>query len=114
MANTPEALVKKKVKAILQEVGAYIVMSVPTGYGQRGVPDFVCCVYGFFLAIETKAAGGKPTRLQEIALENIKQAEGVAVVINEYNIDMVKDICQALKLRRQSLTLMSQQQDDLK
>ena len=55
MATTPEAKVKAKIKAILKEHNVYYAMPIGTGYGNSGVPDFLCCVNGKFVAIEAKA-----------------------------------------------------------
>jgi len=90
MASTPEAKVKEKIKKILKEHGVYYAMPMGTGYGNSGVPDFLCCVNGKFLAIEAKAGKGIPTALQEKNLRDIKVAGGIALVINETNIEELK------------------------
>lgn len=87
MAQTPEAKVKDKIKKILKEHGVYYAMPMGTGYGNSGVPDFLCCVNGKFLAIEAKAGKGIPTALQEKNLRDIKAAGGIALVVNETNIE---------------------------
>lgn len=97
MASTPEKAVKAKVKAILESEGAYFFMPPANGYGRAGIPDIICCVAGHFLAIECKAGGNKPTALQERELSDIRNAGGVAVVINETNWDIVRDIVRKLK-----------------
>ena len=51
MAQTPEAKVKAKIKALLKNYGVYYAMPIGTGYGNAGVPDFLCCAGGHFLAI---------------------------------------------------------------
>ena len=94
MAATPEAKVKAKIKAILKEHNVYYAMPIGTGYGNSGVPDFLCCVGGKFVAIEAKAGKGKTTALQDKHLRDIEAAGGKALVINENNID---DLTQALK-----------------
>jgi pantoate kinase len=86
MADTPEAKVKKKIKAILSENNVYYAMPVGSGYGNSGVPDFLCCVNGRFVAIEAKANGGKTTALQDKHLNEIKKASGTAIVIDEHNV----------------------------
>jgi len=87
MASTPEAKVKDKIKKLLKEHNVYYAMPMGTGYGNSGVPDFLCCVNGKFLAIEAKAGKGIPTALQEKNLRDIRVANGVAVVVNEENLD---------------------------
>jgi pantoate kinase len=86
MASTPEAKVKAKIRKILDEHGVYYAMPIGTGYGNSGVPDFLCCVRGKFLAIEAKAGKGTTTALQEAHIARIKECGGHAVVINENNI----------------------------
>ena len=88
MATTPEAKVKAKIKAILKAHGAYYAMPIGTGYGSSGVPDFLVCLNGEFLAIEAKAGKGVPTALQEKNLKAIKEAGGRALVINEESLEL--------------------------
>ena len=90
MAQTPEAKVKAKVVAILKELRAYYFYPVTGGYGGSGVPDIVGCYHGKFFGIECKAGNNKPTPLQEKNLEAIRAMGGIAMVINETNIDHVR------------------------
>ena len=86
MAAPPESKVKAKIKAILKEHNVYYAMPIGTGYGNSGVPDFLCCVKGRFLAIEAKAGKGTTTGLQEKHLRDIEKAGGDAWVVNENNL----------------------------
>jgi len=92
MAMTPEAKVKKKVVAQLKEMGAYYFYPVTGGYGFSGVPDIVGCYQGIFFGIECKAGSNKPTALQDKNLTDIRNQKGIAVVINENNIDSVRNL----------------------
>jgi len=56
------------------------------------VPDFLICNRGGFIAIEAKAGKGKTTALQESHLAKIRDAGGIAIVINEENIHALKGI----------------------
>lgn len=87
MIVTPEAKVKAKVKKGLKDIGAYYAMPVTGGYGNSGVPDFLVCHKGGFYGIECKANGNKPTALQQSNLENIRNAGGLAFVVDESNVD---------------------------
>jgi pantoate kinase len=87
MATTPEAKVKAKIKAILKAHNVYYAMPIGTGYGNSGVPDFLCCVNGKFVAIEAKAGKGTTTALQDKNLKAIDESGGVGIVINEKNVD---------------------------
>ena len=92
MAATPENLVKKRIRKILDEMGAYYAMPIGTGYGNSGVPDFLVCANGRFIGIEAKAGKGKTTALQEAHLSRIRGAGGTAVVINEDNIHTLREV----------------------
>jgi Holliday junction resolvase len=61
-------------------------MPIGTGYGSSGVPDFLCCIKGKFLAIEAKAGKGTTTALQEKNLKSIRESGGLTAVIYETNI----------------------------
>ena len=95
MANTPVALVKKRIRKILEDSQSYFAMPIGTGYGNSGVPDFIVCNRGGFIAIEAKAGKGKTTALQESHLAKIRAAGGIAIVINEENIHALKGILNA-------------------
>lgn len=92
MAATPEAKVKAKIRKLLEKHGVYYAMPIGTGYGNAGVPDFLCCVppSGTFLAIEAKAGKGQTTALQEKHLAAIRQANGQALVVNEAGLDVLE------------------------
>mgnify|MGYP006280000253 FL=1 len=87
MAETPESKVKKKVTAILKQHGAYYAYVVASGFGNAGIPDILACHRGRFLGIECKAKGGKPTTLQLHNLAQISKAGGLALVIDETNME---------------------------
>ena len=90
MAMTPEKIVKKAVRKLLEELGCYYVMPVTGGYGTQGAPDFLVCHRGRFIGIETKAGKGRTTTLQELNLSRIRNAGGVALVIYEDDIERLK------------------------
>jgi Holliday junction resolvase len=94
---TPEKAVKAKVKAVLDSEGVYYFMPPANGFGRSGVPDIVACVNGLFFGIECKANGNKPTALQIREIEAIRRNNGVAVVVDETNWDMVRDMVRRLK-----------------
>jgi Holliday junction resolvase len=96
MVATPEKKVKDKVKAVLDSEGVYYFMPPANGYGRAGIPDIIACVNGLFFAIETKANGNKPTALQIREIEAIRRNNGVAVVVDETNWDMVRPLLREL------------------
>ena len=91
MAMTPEGKVKKRVKAILDELEVYHFSPMQNGMGRAGIPDIVACHGGKFIGIECKAGDNKPTALQERELNRILNAGGEAFVINEENIEQLRE-----------------------
>lgn len=89
MAMTPEARVKKAVTNRLKALGAYYFYPATGGYGRSGIPDIVGCYEGLFFGIECKAGANKPTALQERHLDHIAEQGGIAMVVNEDNVDEV-------------------------
>ena len=92
MATTPEAKVKAKIKAILKAHSIYYAMPIGTGYGNSGVPDFLCCVNGKFVAIEAKAGKGEATALQLKNLSDINKAGGYTLIIRENNLEHLTNV----------------------
>jgi hypothetical protein len=90
MGTTPEGKVKAKVKAILNKHDIYYFMPATGGYGRSGVPDFICCVSGKFLAVECKAGNNKTTALQDREIGRIRQQGGAALVIDEHLLDYLE------------------------
>lgn len=85
MALTPEGRVKAAVRKWLDARGIWYYMPVQNGMGKTGIPDFVCCWDGRFLAIETKAPGKRAnlSANQERQIQLIHQAGGAAVVVDD-------------------------------
>lgn len=60
----------------------YRFMPVQTGMGASTL-DFLYCVEGLFIAIETKAGTKKPTPRQEYIAEQIAAAGGLPFVVRD-------------------------------
>lgn len=88
---TPEGKVKAKVVKILKELNVYYFYPVMGGFGRSGIPDIICCVAGYFFGVECKAGSNKPTPLQEAEMQKIRNAGGVTMVVNEDNINELKE-----------------------
>ena len=80
MAQTPEGKVKNEIKKVLTKRGVWFFMPVAGPFGRHGIPDFICCYKGNFLAIEAKAPKGQPTELQLETLSQISSADGWTVI----------------------------------
>ena len=93
MAEQPEVKVKKRIKQVLMDLGAWYCMPMGTGYGNSGVPDFICCIQGTFVAIEAKAGKNTTTALQDREIRRINDAGGLALVVREEGLDtLAKDL----------------------
>lgn len=80
--TTPEGKIKRKVTDVLRKNNIYYFMPVQSGFG--GVTlDYLCCVSGKFLAIETKAPGKNPTDRQKTIIEDIENSGGMVFVIRD-------------------------------
>ena len=89
---TPEGRVKQDVKDFLESLKplAWYYMPVPMGYGKRGVPDFIICYRGFFLAPETKRVkGGESKPWQDRQQQEIREACGTSERIT--SVETVKE-----------------------
>lgn len=82
--------VKAEVKKILTEFGAWWYMPVQTGYGVKGIPDFVACINGKFVGVETKFGANKESAWQKKQGNSIREAQGLYFVINEKNLDALR------------------------
>lgn len=87
-----EKWVKAQVVKMLKELDAYYFYPVASGYMRTGVPDIVVCFKSHFLGIECKANGNKTTEIQDRNLIAIKKNGGYALVVNETNLDELKEM----------------------
>ena len=85
-----ESWVKKKVVDHLKSLGVYYFFPVASGYMKSGVPDIICCIKGKFVAIECKAGKNKTTAIQDKNINAIRSNEGIAMVINEDNLEFMR------------------------
>lgn len=83
---TPEGRVKKKIKELLAEYGAWFFMPHQAGYSQRGVPDFIGVYRERMFAIEAKAKGGKTTALQDREMEKMREQGCKTFVVEGDNL----------------------------
>ena len=84
-----ESDVKDDIKKILDKHGVWYFMPSMNGYGRAGIPDFICCVKGNFMAIEAKFGRGKASAHQARELADIQMNEGISMIIDEHHIDDV-------------------------
>jgi hypothetical protein len=92
-----EKWVKQQVVKMLKDRGAYYFYPVASGYMSSGVPDIVACYRGLFMGIECKAGTNKPTAIQENNLQQIRDNQGIAMVVNEDNLIALQNFLDEMK-----------------
>lgn len=81
MASQPERVVTDRIMRILRAMDGVWCFKAHGGPFQRaGVPDIIGCIDERFFAIEVKARSGKTTALQELTIQHIIAAGGLAGV----------------------------------
>ena len=75
-----EKNIENQIKKYLKSKGAYYVKYFGNSYSQVGVPDILACYKGRFIGIEVKNEKGKTSMLQDINLQQIKDAGGISLV----------------------------------
>src|SRR5712664_512782 len=96
---TPEGRVKAKVKKALDTLGTDVwrFMPVQTGFGSPAL-DYLLCIKGRFVAIETKAPGKKLPPLQEGTKAAMEAAGGIVLVVwDETSLEIAMKIILALE-----------------
>ena len=88
---------KDAVRKLLVEFGIYYFAPAANGFGRAGIPDIICCFGGRFIAIECKAGKGVTTALQDRELAAIRTAGGMTMVVNETNIQELKEKLQWMR-----------------
>lgn len=90
--------VKAAVKEVLHRYAPHVwyFMPVQGGFGAQGIPDFICCIQGIFLGIETKFAKNGLSPWQIKQMEDIRAAKGGHMIITEHNVAMVEEHIRAI------------------
>ena len=74
----PAGMDKEKMQ--VSQVGWYVKIW-GGGFQKAGIPDIICCINGLFVAVEIKATRGRPTMLQTINCNRIRDSGGQACVL---------------------------------
>jgi hypothetical protein len=75
------ALISKYLKSLAPDV--WFFRPTGMGYGRTGIPDFIVCRHGQFLALEAKSGRDTVKPWQERELAAIQAAGGAALVVRE-------------------------------
>ena len=88
---------EQKVKAFLASQECWVLKTWSNGVQREGVPDLLVCCNGYFMAVELKAEHGHPSPLQEWNIQQIRKAEGIAIVLYPYQFEKFKHMIKLLK-----------------
>lgn len=91
-----EKTFENKIKKYLTAKGCYWVKYHGNAYSVAGTPDILACVNGYFIGIEVKAQGGKPSELQLVKIRDIREAGGFGYVVYPSGFGKLKDIIEGL------------------
>lgn len=89
--RTPESVLKKELKRLLNERGAFWSMVTGGGYSKPGDPDMVVCYRGRYIGVEAKTWEGRLSDIQKVRRDEIIAAGGVHVTAR-----CVEDVSDAL------------------
>lgn len=71
------------------------------GFQKSGIPDIIACVKGHFVSIEVKASDGRPSALQELNTNRIRDSGGSGCFLYPTGFEQFKEdvngIIEALK-----------------
>lgn len=103
---------ENKVKQFLKDSGAWFVKTWSNGIQRKGIPDIIACVNSYFIAIELKAANGKPSELQKWNIKKIRESGGIAFVLypDQFN-DFKKLIKTLTNMKNESVSKISEKFD---
>lgn len=83
---------EEKIKKFMKESGAWgFKYWAGGGFTRAGIPDLIYCVNGYFVAVEVKAAHGKPSELQIHTINKIREAGGIAVILYPKHFETFKE-----------------------
>ena len=93
--SKPETLIVKKIMRRLEAEGGFWFKVHGGLFQLSGIPDIVGCYKGWFIGIEVKVPGGRPTKLQELRIKTIKDCGG--------RCGIATDVDEALSIRNGSV-----------
>lgn len=93
----PEKKFENKVRAYLNSIGAYVYKTFGGLFTKSGVADLFVCYKGYFIAIELKSKGGKPSALQIYNKKQVERAGGISIILYPKYFNRLKEFLKSLK-----------------
>ena len=87
-----ESSLKRKILAMIKKKYPHSFVYKTSDRFTSGIPDILMCLNGWFVGIELKATGKKPSPLQIHVINKIREARGVAI-----GSDSFEEICMFLE-----------------
>ena len=91
---TPESKLKRDLKNLLNDRGAYWCAIAGGPYAKPGDPDIVACYKGTFIAIEAKTYEGSQSDWQKLRQRMVERAQGIYLLTR--SVDDVIDVLNAI------------------
>ena len=91
-----ESSLKNKIKRLIESRGGFWSAVKGGEYSKPGDTDIIACYLGRYVAIEGKAATGKPSYDQEDCREWIRDAWGIHIY--SYNLETVEKVLDGIKM----------------
>ncbi len=89
----------KKQETVFKEKALKALRKIPLSWFEkiqqvalRGTPDIIGCVNGRFVAIELKTEEGSTSKLQDLKLEKVLKAKGLAFVLTPKDLPKLVEI----------------------
>lgn len=88
---------ENKIKKFIEEQGGWQVKYFANRMTKVGIPDLLCCINGYFVAIEVKAQNGHPSDLQIYHCNKIRDSGGFAYIVYPSGWDDFKKIIEGFR-----------------
>ena len=72
---------ENRIKEFIKSEGGWCVKFFANAFTKAGVPDLLCCINGYFVAVEVKAESGRPSPLQIKNCDQIREAGGFSFIL---------------------------------
>lgn len=90
---------ENKIKKFLKDEGCWFVKFFANRNTKVGIPDLLCCVNGYFVAVEVKGEHGKPSDLQLWNRDKIRESGGISIILYPDHFELFKELVMTLKNR---------------
>lgn len=92
-----EKAFEMRIKKFLADEGCWFVKFFANRNTKSGIPDLLCCINGYFVAVEVKGDKGKVSDLQLWNKNKIQDSDGFCVVLYPDEFDKFIQLVKELK-----------------